>query len=293
MDKAHLIPPSTLETKVREWLSEDIPSFDYAGAVVGEKPEEALLLGKAKGVLAGVPFFDAVFKELGCSVEWLVEEGTAFDPNSGGVFKPVSLARVTGPSRRILLGERTALNILARACGIATLSQDVMNLARSKGWKGRVAATRKTTPGFRLVEKYALLVGGADTHRMDLSSMIMLKDNHIWSAGSIKHAVAQARSVGGFSLKIEVECRNDFEADEALEAGADVIMLDNFTPDELHKSARRLKQKAPHVVIETSGGITLATVVSYCSPYVDILSMGNLTQGVPHIDISLKIQKKA
>jgi len=291
MEFTQLIPPATLRHKVREWLDEDIPSFDYGGAVVGDKPEQAVLLGKARGVIAGVPFFNAIFDELGCSVTWNVKEGELFDPHSTGTFKPVVLATVQGPSRMILLGERTALNVLARACGIATLARQVTNIAQSKGWKGRVAGTRKTTPGFRLVEKYALIVGGADAHRMDLSSMIMLKDNHVWSTGSITQAVTRARSVGGFALKIEVECRNEPEAEEALSAGADVIMLDNFSPENLWKTAARLKEISPHVMIETSGGITPQTVDQYCSPHVDILSMGNLTQGVPHIDISLKIVK--
>jgi len=290
---SHLLPSGTLKAKVAEWLAEDIPSFDYGGAVVGEKQEQATLLGKADGILAGVPFFNEVFSQLGCSVEWFVKEGERFSPHQpDGSFRPVVLARVAGPVRFILTGERTALNILSRACGIATLSRSVMDKAREKNWKGRIAGTRKTTPGFRLVEKYALLVGGADTHRMDLSSMVMLKDNHIWSAGNITKAVAQARSVAGFSLKIEVECRNEKEAEEAISAGADVVMLDNFTPELLHTVAKRLKEKTPHVVLEVSGGITPATVQSYCSQHVDILSMGNLTQGVPHIDISLKIVKQ-
>jgi len=280
-----------LKHKVREWLQEDIPSFDYGGAVVGDKPEQAVLLGKAKGVLAGVPFFNAIFEELGCSVTWNAKEGEEFDPNTTGAFKPIILATVQGPARLILLGERTALNVLARACGIATLARQVMKTAEGKGWKGKVAGTRKTTPGFRIVEKYALIVGGADAHRMDLSSMIMLKDNHVWSTGSITKAVSRARSVGGFSLKIEVECRNLVEAEEALTAGADVIMLDNFTPENLWKTAATLKERSPHVLIETSGGITPKTLELFCSPHVDILSMGNLTQGVPHVDISLKIVK--
>jgi len=123
--------------------------------------------------------------------------------------------------------------------------------------------------------------------------MIMLKDNHIWSAGSIKGAVARARSVGGFTLKIEVECRNIKEAEEAIEAGADVIMLDNFKPDDLKVAAQSLKSLAPHgIIFEASGGITLDNVKEYFSPHVDVLSMGNLTQGVPHVDISFKIVKK-
>ena len=174
----HLLPPIGVQEIVRSWLKEDIPSFDYGGLVVGEKAETAVLLCKSPGVLAGVPFFNAVFSELGCEVEWMESEGAFLTP----ICKA---AIVKGKARNILLGERTALNCLARASGVATLARKLSDVAKSLNWKGQVAGTRKTTPGFRMVEKYALLVGGAATHRYDLSSMIMLKDNHIWSAGSI------------------------------------------------------------------------------------------------------------
>ncbi len=141
-----------------------------------------------------------------------------------------------------------------------------------------------------MVEKYGLLVGGCDTHRMDLSSMIMLKDNHVWSSGNITKAVHRAKEVGGFSVKIEVECRSVEEAVEAIEAGADVVMLDNFEPQPLKEAAKILKEKYPKVLIEGSGGITVESLESYLNPYVDVLSMGSLTQGVPHIDFSLKVK---
>lgn len=129
---------------------------------------------------------------------------------------PAVVAKVHGSARNLLIGERTALNILARASGIATRSRELVEIKREKGWKGVVAGTRKTTPGFRLVEKHAMLVGGADAHRMDLSSMVMLKDNHVWSQGSITKAVERAKAVAGFALKIEVECGSEEDAREAI-----------------------------------------------------------------------------
>ena len=171
-----------------------------------------MLLGKSRCVLAGVPFFDAVFQQLGCTVEWLAREGDVVEP-------PARVAVVRGPCRRLLLGERTALNCLSRASGVATAARELVALVRAAGWHGEVAGTRKTTPGFRLVEKYALLVGGASTHRMDLSAMVMLKDNHVWAAGSITAAVRQARAAAGFSTKIEVEARGLGEALEAVSRG--------------------------------------------------------------------------
>jgi len=201
----------------------------------------------------------------------------------------VQVAFITGSVRHLLLGERVALNLMARASGIATVSRKAREIADKAGWTGRVAGTRKTTPGFRLVEKYALLVGGVDTHRNDLSSMIMLKDNHIASAGSIRAAVKKARSVAGFSLKIEVECQNQQEAEEALSAGAEIAMLDNFKPDKLKEVSKNLKEKFPNALLEASGGVTLATLASYFSPNVDVISSSILHQGVPHIDFSLNI----
>ena len=187
---SQLLHPVRVQELVREWLKEDTPSFDYGGFVVGENVETALLLCKSPGVLAGSPFFEAVFTELGCTVKWLQIEGTFLDPADG----PLKAAMVTGKVRFLLLGERVALNCLTRASGIASQARRLQQKAIDKGWHGQVAGTRKTTPGFRMVEKYSLLVGGMATHRYDLSSMIMLKDNHIWTAGNITQ-VCKANSI--------------------------------------------------------------------------------------------------
>ncbi|CAG8728276.1 6231_t:CDS:2, partial [Gigaspora rosea] len=249
MEYANLIPAS-FKADITAWIKEDIPSNDYGGYVVGETPEIAILYGKSPGVLAGVPFFNEVFNQLDCSVEWFLNEGDYFEPIK-------EIAKVQGKACNILMGERVALNIIARC-----------NLKKEHNFKGIIAGTRKTTPGFRLVEKYGMLVGGADTHRMNLSSMIMLKDNHIWSQGSITKAVERARNVGGFSLKIEVECRTEAEADEAIQAGADVIMLDNFNGENLSSCAKSLKQKWTNkkFLLESSGGITEENVTEFFCP---------------------------
>ncbi|EGD75991.1 nicotinate-nucleotide pyrophosphorylase [Salpingoeca rosetta] len=281
-----LIPEGRLDELVRAWLAEDVPSFDIGGAVVGTKQETATLLCKSPGVLAGRPFFDAVFRHLGCKVTWEREEGEMLAPSPG---ERIQVATVQGEARKILLGERVALNTLARASGIATRSRKMISLKEEKGWKGVVAGTRKTTPGFRLVEKHAMLVGGADCHRMDLSSMVMLKDNHIWSQGSIPAAVSKARDMAGFSVKIEVECGTEEEAREAIAAGADVVMLDNFSPDDLGCAAARIKDDHPHIIVEGSGGITVESIQSYMHPSVDVLSTSWIHQGTPHVDFSLKI----
>jgi nicotinate-nucleotide pyrophosphorylase (carboxylating) len=283
----HLLPPSW-KPQVTAWLAEDTPSFDYGGYIVGEAHREAFLFGKGKqaAVLAGSPFFTEVFAQLGCRVEWHIKEGDTFEPVK-------HVATVRGKARHLLLGERIGLNMLARCSGIATKSKRIKDLARGYGYKGIVAGTRKTTPGFRLVEKYGMLVGGIDTHRYDLSSMIMLKDNHIWSSGSITAAVQQARAVGGFSLLIDVEVGSEAEADEAIDAGADIVMLDNIEGSDLVSVARRLKEKwsGKKFLIETSGNITETNLQERAINEIDILSTSVVHQSVQHIDFSLKIQR--
>ncbi|KAL2816320.1 nicotinate-nucleotide pyrophosphorylase [Aspergillus granulosus] len=309
-DLRHLLPAS-YKRLISDWLEEDCPSFDYGGFVVGESEGEAKLLGKSEGIIAGVPFFDEVFSQLGCSVEWHHPEGHALPAN-----QKTHVATVRGPVRKILLGERVALNILARCSGIASKTQKLNNILRSHGWKGTLAGTRKTTPGFRVVEKYGILVGGADPHRHDLSSMTMLKDNHVWAcannaasstdgsggagkaleegdiAAAIPKAVAAAKAVGGFSTKVEVEVRSVEEANAAIGAGADVVMLDNFTPEGVREAAKGLKEQwagKAAFLIEVSGGLNEENAVGYVCEDVDILSTSSIHQGVGIVDFSLKV----
>jgi nicotinate-nucleotide pyrophosphorylase (carboxylating) len=212
----------------------------------------------------------------------------------GESFEPVKhVATVRGKVRRLLLGERIALNLLARCSGIATKSKRMKDLARAYGYKGVIAGTRKTTPGFRLVEKYGMIVGGIDPHRHDLSSMIMLKDNHIWSAGSITAAIQEARSVGGFSILLDVEVGSEAEANEAIDAGADIVMLDNIEGEELVSVARKLKETwagKRKFLLESSGNITENNLQERAINEIDILSTSAVHQSVQHIDFSLKIQ---
>ncbi|KZT51102.1 nicotinate-nucleotide diphosphorylase [Calocera cornea HHB12733] len=280
-----LLPP-TLPKLINEWLAEDIPSYDPAGAVVGSAPKTAFLLGKADGVLAGVPFFDEVFKQLGCQVEWHLKEGEGFK-------KVKHVATVVGPAKALLQGERTALNTLARCSGIATKSRRFRDIAAASGFKGTIAGTRKTTPGFRIVEKYGMLIGGIDPHRHDLSSMVMLKDNHIWSHGSITNAIKLCRSMISFATLIEVEVQNEQEADEAIEAGADIVLLDNMGGSLLGEVVTRLKQRwaGKKFLIEVSGGIDDSNLRERLVDGVDILSTSAVHQSVQHIDFSLKVQR--
>lgn len=199
-----------------------------------------------------------------------------------------------GSVRKILLGERVALNILARCSGIATRSARLLSLVRKAGYQNILSGTRKTTPGFRIVEKYGMLVGGVDCHRMDLSTMTMLKDNHVAAAGSISRAVGAAKAAGGFAVKVEVECQSQEEADEAINAGADVVMLDNFTGEGVKIAAQILKERwkgKREFLLEVSGGLTEMNVEGFVCQDVDIVSTSSIHQGVEHVDFSLKIVK--
>lgn len=276
---------------VTNWLQEDVPSFDYGGFVVGSARKEATLLCKQDGILCGVPFAQEVFKQCQLDVEWLYKEGDELQPSKIDSGK-LPVARVSGEARNILLAERTALNLISRSSGIATASRKTVTTARRVGYKGIIAGTRKTTPGLRRLEKYSMVVGGCDSHRYDLSSMVMLKDNHIWSLGSITKAVQSAREACGFAVKIEVECQTEKEADEAIEAGADVIMLDNFTHDSLKVCAQSLKSKwqgKKQFLLECSGGLKLDNLESYLCPEIDVYSTSSIHQGTGVIDFSLKL----
>lgn len=318
---AHLLP-QTYKRLVAAWLEEDTPSMDYGGFVVGEAPAEARLLGKSEGIIAGIPFVNEVFGQLDCTIEWHVTEGTAIVPIT-------HCATVRGPVRKVLLGERVALNTLARCSGIATQSAKTLALVRKAGYRNTLAGTRKTTPGFRLVEKYGMLVGGCDGHRHDLSSMVMLKDNHIWAcsgvaaahpasqtitsanmaaakesggevasnAAAITAAVHAAKASAGFAVKVEVECQSEAEAEAAIRAGADVVMLDNFQPEDLRRAAKSLKKRLGDAgfngfLIEVSGGLTEDNMAGYVCDEIDVISTSSIHQGVKHVDFSLKVIPK-
>lgn len=276
---------------VTNWLQEDVPSFDYGGYVVGSALKSATLLCKQDGVLSGVPFAQEVFRQCQLEVEWLHREGEELKPSETESGR-LAVAKIRGEAKNILLAERTALNLLSRSSGIATVSKKTLELARNVGYRGIIAGTRKTTPGLRRLEKYSMLVGDCDSHRYDLSSMVMLKDNHIWSLGSITKAVESAREACGFAVKIEVECQTEQEADEAIAAGADVIMLDNFTNESLKVCAQSLKQKwlgKKHFLLECSGGLRLDNIEEYLCSEIDIYSTSSIHQGCGVIDFSMKI----
>lgn len=268
---------------------EDCPSFDPAAVAVGTTKRTATLFAKSAMVVAGTPFFNAIFSKLNCTVQWFVKDGKSIDDASSA--DKVTLAWVTGPACALLQGERVALNVLSECSSLATAGRNIVKKVQAANWKGVVAGTRKTAPGLRLVQKFAMIIGGMDPHRFDLSSMVMIKDNHIRAAGSISQAVNGVRKVSGFSMKIDVEAENESEALEACKCGADIVMLDNFPLPELERVSEAIKSKWSHIVVEASGSITPDTVLDYCLPCVDVISL-SINKYITPIDISLKIDKE-
>ncbi|RWS30564.1 Nicotinate-nucleotide pyrophosphorylase-like [carboxylating] [Leptotrombidium deliense] len=282
---SNILNPVILKELANAWIKEDLPNFDLGAALAADEEVVAKIYCKSDGVLAGIPFANAVFNELNCSPNWCFNEGEHLKGTP-----TTEVAYVGGKAQRVLLAERTVLNTISRCSGVATTAKRIKNKLQHVNWNGYLAGTRKTTPGFRIVEKYGLLIGGASTHRYDLSNMIMLKDNHInICGGSIKSAVEQTRAVAGFVNKIEVECRSHKEVVEAASAGVDIVMLDNFSVKDAKASSLWLKQRQPEILIEVSGGITEENILDYAVPTVDIISMGCLVQGYQTVDFSMKI----
>ncbi len=265
---------------IRLALEEDISSEDVTtNAVMPEyKKGDVQLICKQDGIIAGLQIFARVFTLLDpkTEVEFRVKDGDA-------VTKGQLLAVVTGDVRVLLSGERTALNYLQRLSGIATYTHSVAQLLA--GTKTTLLDTRKTTPGMRIFEKYAVRIGGGCNHRYNLSDGVLLKDNHIDAAGGVKEAVAAARAYAPFVRKIEVETENLDMVREAVDAGADIIMLDNMTPEEMEEAIRIIDGRAK---TECSGNITKENIKTITALGVDYVSSGALTHSAPILDLSLK-----
>ncbi len=265
---------------IRMALEEDITSEDITTNSVMRKKQmgEVQLLCKETGVIAGIWVFERVFTLLdeNTETEFYVKDGDK-------VEKGQLLGLVKGDIRVLLSGERTALNYLQRMSGIATYTSQIADLL--KGSRTKLLDTRKTTPNMRIFEKYAVKTGGGYNHRYNLSDGILLKDNHIGAAGSVKKAVEMAREYAPFVRKIEVETENLDMVKEALEAGADIIMLDNMTPEMMKEAVALIDGRAQ---TECSGNVTKENIENLVSIGVDYISSGALTHSAPILDLSLK-----
>jgi len=280
------LPMALLREKLLEFLKEDVGMGDITTAAVVPAGVQvnAQIIAKESCVVAGLHEVKTLFEMLGVETVKSVSDGE--EVSSGAV-----IAEFVGDARAILTAERTALNLLMRMSGIATATKRL--LQKVKGKNLRVAATRKTVPGLRYFDKKAVVIGGGDSHRLRLDDAVLIKDNHIAVVGGVENAVKKARSVTSFSKKIEVEVKKPEEALKAAQLGADVIMLDNMTLEEVKESIKLLERNnlRDKVVIEVSGNITEDNIAEYAELGADVISLGALTHSVKAIDMSLELVK--
>lgn len=264
-------------------LKEDINYIDVTtdNLIPEDAESDAVFLAKEDGVLCGLPVALRTLHLLDDSVT-----ETVYYKDGDAVRKGETVARVHGHTRALLKGERTALNLLQHLSGIATATARAV--AAVQGTKASVCDTRKTLPGLRVLEKYAVTVGGGKNHRFNLSDAALIKDNHIDASGGIAPAVAALRARVGHTVKIEVETRDLDELRDALEAKADIIMLDNMSLADMKEAVRITAGRAP---LEASGGVTLETLRAIAETGVDLISIGALTHSVKALDLSMKLRR--
>ncbi|PDO11077.1 MAG: nicotinate-nucleotide diphosphorylase (carboxylating) [Candidatus Reconcilbacillus cellulovorans] len=274
----------SLRESIRRWLDEDVGTGDVTTmtTVPANHESDAVIHAKQPGVVAGLPVAKAVFAE--------VDPGLVFVPlvpEGGRIERGTVLATVTGNTRAILIAERLVLNLLQRLSGVATTTRAFVDAV--EGLPVRISDTRKTTPGLRVLEKYAVRVGGGHSHRFGLYDAVLIKDNHIKAAGGVARAIGAAKAQLSHTMKIEVEVETLEQLDEALEAGADIFLLDNMPIDVMREAVRRIRSVLPHAVVEASGSVTLDNVREIAETGVDVISIGRITHSAPALDISLDL----
>ncbi|WP_324664079.1 carboxylating nicotinate-nucleotide diphosphorylase [Haloarcula sediminis] len=274
------------DADVERWLREDVGHHDVTNDVPGDT--EGRLVAKEAGTIAGLDAARAVFDYLGCEVRRTPKRGggTAEQFADGDRIEPGdAVLEVAGPARDVLRGERVAVNVVGHASGIATETAAAVEAVGDHDTA--VAGTRKTTPGLRGVEKRAVAAGGGDTHRLDLSHMVMVKDNHVAEMG-LAGAIDHFRERTSFATKLDVEVESVEDAPRAAELGADIVLLDNMTPAETGRAVELVTGAGGETLTEASGGITVDSVRDYAATGVDIVSMGSLTHSAPTLDLSFR-----
>ena len=271
---------ATIDAIIEAALKEDLPHGDITSESIipACSKSEAIILTKEEGVLAGIDVARRVF--------YKIDQSISFKKNldDGQIFrKKDTIATLRGPSISLLKGERTALNFLQRMSGIATTTRRFVRAL--EGTKTKILDTRKTTPGLRLLEKYAVKIGGGVNHRFDLSEMVLIKDNHLKLVGSISQAVMRAKEKVKPGVRIEVEATNLEEVQEAVRSGADVVMLDNMSIKKMKEVVKWIKGKIP---LEVSGKVTLRRIGEIASLGVDYISVGSLTHSYKSVDMSIE-----
>jgi nicotinate-nucleotide pyrophosphorylase (carboxylating) len=274
-----------LFSQIGNFLQEDMGRGDITtqSTLMRSQSAKGRFIAKEAMIVCGLEAAESVFSTLDSQqqIEAFVSDGDEVE--AGKV-----IARTTGFADVLLAGERLALNLMQRLSGIATLTREFVRAV--EGTQAQIVDTRKTTPGLRMLEKYAVLTGGARNHRFGLDDGVLIKDNHIALAGGVATAVGRARKAVGHLHKVEVEVSKESDLREAIEAGADIIMLDNRTPEETRQLVELARRLAPQVLLESSGGITLETVRAYAEAGVDLISVGAITHSARAMDISFKIQ---
>jgi len=276
-----MLEQNAIDRIIRFALEEDLGSGDLTtnSIVKPESKGRAVLMAKQELILAGLPVFKRTFEILNSDTRF-----ESFFEDGQGVTKNTKVCEISAPVHSILKAERTGLNLLQRMSGIATLTQKYAE--QIKGFKARVLDTRKTTPGLRILDKYSVRMGGGYNHRFGLYDGILIKDNHIQAAGSITKALSVCRKSVPHTLKIEIEVEDLEGVAEALRAGADIIMLDNMSLEEIKKAVELVKGKS---VLEVSGNVSLENIKSIAATGVDLISVGALTHSAPAADLSLEL----
>jgi nicotinate-nucleotide pyrophosphorylase (carboxylating) len=262
-------------SQVEAWLREDLGHHDVTNYLPGDT--DGRLVATEPGVAAGLSAAIAVFEHLGVEVGASADAGKRVEPDE-------TVLDVAGPVREVLRGERSAVNVAGHASGVATRTRGAVDAAHEVDDAVRIAGTRKTTPGLRGVEKRAIAAGGGDTHRLGLSHMAMVKDNHVAELG-FADAIAHVRGQVSFATKVEVEVERPEDGRRAAEAGADIVLFDNLAPEAVAEGCRALPED---VLAEASGGITLDDVPAYAATGVDVISLGSLTHSAPALDYSFR-----
>ena len=283
------MPKKLVEEQLIRFLNDDVGQGDATtdAIIPTDLIVTAEVIAKENGIAAGIKEAIILSQAVNLKVKTNIVDGVE-------VKNRQVLMQITGDAQTILTIERTLLNLLSRMCGIATATRKLVKKIESIKSQTKIAATRKTAPGLSYFDKKAIVIGGGDPHRLHLDDMILIKDNHIALIGDPVEAVKLAKENASFSKKVEVEITNVKDLLQVAKAGADIIMLDNFTPSEANEASKILKNaKLPHkVLLEVSGGINEETLMEYAQTKVDIISIGALTHSTKSLDISLEITKK-
>ncbi len=277
------LPRHVVDDLIRRTLDEDLGAvgdLTSRAAIPADRTSRATVVARAAGTIAGAGIAASVFHAVDPAIEVHIAHDDGEQVDAGTV-----VLRLHGPTRSLLTAERSALNLLGHASGIATATRTAVDA--TAGHRARIVDTRKTTPGLRALEKYAVRCGGGTNHRTGLFDAVMLKDNHLAASDSIASAVAAVRADVGHTVHVEVEVDRLDQLDDALAAGADSVLLDNFSPEHLRLAVERTAGRA---ILEASGGITPDTVTAVAASGVDVISLGWITHSAPRLDVALDLE---